>query len=92
MSVLTHIIHINKPYIKYKVEKNIHVFTVKLSDLIANSLEHQYRADADQLYFTLLNPVTEQSVQVTLKSNSASTRVYENANIYADKIIQLIVI
>ena len=90
MSDTTHIIRINEPYIKYKVEDKIHVFTVKMSDLLANSLEHEYN-EQGEVFFLLYNPVTEKSAVVKLKVSGLSMRVYENAH-NPEKIVQLIVI
>lgn len=91
MSETTHIIRINEPYVKYKVEGKIHVFTIKMSDLIANSLDHEYTEQGNGIFFLLYNPLTDNSVTVKLKSTSLSSRVYENA-FDPEKIIQLIVI
>ena len=90
MSDTTHIIRINQPYIKYKVEDKIHVFTVKVADLIANSLEHEYN-EQGEVFFLLYNQVTEKGVVVKLKVSGLSMRVYENAH-NPEKIVQLIVI
>lgn len=90
MSETTHIIRINEPYVKYKVEGKIHVFTIKMSDLIANSLDHEYN-EQGKVFFLLYNPLTDNSVTVKLKSTSLSSRVYENA-FDTERIIQLIVI
>ena len=92
MSDTTHIIRINQPYIKYKVDDKIHIFTVKVADLIANSLEHEYN-EQGEVFFLLYNQVTEKGVVVKLKASvsSLSMRVYENAH-NPEKIVQLIVI
>lgn len=92
MSDTTHIIRINEPYIKYKVDGKIHVFTVKVSDLIANSLEHEYSpTEHGKVFFLLYNQVTEKGVVVKLKVSGLAMRVYENDS-DPEKIIQLIVI
>ena len=90
MSDTTHIIRINQPYVKYKVDDKIHVFTVKVADLIANSLEHEYN-EQGEVFFLLYNQVTEKGVVVKLKVSGLSMRVYENAH-NPEKIVQLIVI
>lgn len=92
MSDTTHIIRINQPYVKYKVDSNVHVFTVKVADLIANSLEHEYN-EQGEIFFLLYNQVTEKGVVVKLNASvsSLSMRVYENAH-NPEKIVQLIVI
>ena len=90
MSDTTHIIRINQPYVKYKVDDKIHVFTVKVADLIANSLEHEYN-EQGEVFFLLYNQVTEKGVSVKLKVSGLAMRVYENAH-NPEKIVQLIVI
>lgn len=86
----THIIRINQPYVKYKIDGKIHVFTVKMPDLLANSLEHEYN-EQGEVFFLLYNPVTEKAVSVKLKVSGLAMRVYENDS-DPEKIIQLLVI
>lgn len=90
MADTTHIVRINEPYMKYKAEGKIHIFTVKVADLIANSLEHEYN-EQGEVFFLLYNPVTEKAVSVKLKSSGLAMRVYENDS-DPEKIIQLLVI
>jgi hypothetical protein len=92
MSQTSHVIHINAPYVKYRIEDNVYTFSVRMSDLIDNWLEHEYSpTERDTLFFILYNPMTQGNVVVKLKSNSLHKRVYENAS-DPNKIIQLIVI
>lgn len=88
---MTNIIHINEPYIKYDVDKNVHTFKVSMANLIDKYIEHDVDTESENLCFYLHNPSTNNSVKVTLdRQESHLQRVYMNGT-DPNRIIKLIV-
>ena len=87
---MTNVIKINEPYVKYQANGNEHIFTVSMSKLMDEFIEHELDPVTDKLYFTLVNPTTRNIIPVYLdRQESHLSRTY--AHTTPERIIKLIV-
>ena len=76
---MTNVIQINAPYVKYQTSGNDHTFTVSMSKLMDEYIEHELDPITDRLYFKLLNPNTGNVVNVYLDNQQSHlARLYTN--------------
>lgn len=76
---MTNVIPINAPYVKYQASGNEYTFTVPMSKLMDEYIEHELDSANDRLYFKLLNPVTGNIVNVYLDNQQSHlARLYTN--------------
>jgi hypothetical protein len=87
---MTNVIKINEPYVKYQTNGNEHTFTVSMSKLMDEFIEHELDPVTEKLYFNLFNPVTKNTIPVYLdRQESHLTRMY--AHTTPERIIKLVV-
>lgn len=92
MNATTNIIRINESFVKYEVKSNEYIFSVLLSDLLTNNIEHDASYEEARLHFNLLNNLTNNVVKVYLDMDQSrmNMRVYQNKD-NPDRIIKLVV-
>ena len=88
---MTNIIPINAPYVKYQSSGAEHTFTVSMSKLMDEFIEHELDPAVEKLFFKLRNPNTGNDVNVYLDSQQSHlSRLYLNNN-DNNRIIKLVV-